>query len=148
MECRQLVDEVKADVSKDEAARVAALKMGDPGGCKECEDLQTEFAKNPGGRPVARAGLIVAGVVGGLGLAVTALCVPFVTPALRRVCLPYVPATTTQVGKAGEETGKYLWSWVSGHKSMGIILEEGLSVKIWDLQMHSPKMLILLFKTN
>ena len=30
-------------------------------------------------------------VVGGLGLAITSICVPFVVPALRKVCLPYVP---------------------------------------------------------
>lgn len=27
----------------------------------------------------------------------SAICMPFVSPALRRVCLPYVPATTSQV---------------------------------------------------
>ena len=30
-------------------------------------------------------------------LALSAICLPFVTPALRRVCLPYVPATDKQV---------------------------------------------------
>ena len=30
-------------------------------------------------------------------IALSAICLPFVTPALRRVCLPYVPATTTQL---------------------------------------------------
>merc|ERR550517_1439121 len=60
-------------------------------------DLQAEFMKNPGGKPPRRMGLIIAGVVGGLGLGVTALTVPFLLPALRRVCLPFVPATTTQV---------------------------------------------------
>ena len=30
-------------------------------------------------------------------MALSALCLPFVTPALRRVCLPYVPATDVQV---------------------------------------------------
>lgn len=79
---------------------------------------RVEFAKNPGGLPPKRAGLIIASVVGGLGLAITSVCVPFVLPALRcvmavmgfyvllllkllnydrRVCLPFVPATTTQV---------------------------------------------------
>ena len=66
-------------------------------GCKECMDLQAEFQKNPGGKPPRRMGLIIAGVVGGLGLGVTALTVPFLLPALRRVCLPFVPATNTQV---------------------------------------------------
>ena len=34
---------------------------------------------------------------GGIGAALSVICVPFVSPALRRVCLPYVPATTAQV---------------------------------------------------
>ena len=46
-------------------------------------DLQTEFARNPKGPPPKRAGLIIASVVGGLGLAITAICVPFMVPALR-----------------------------------------------------------------
>ena len=46
-------------------------------------DLQTEFAGNPKGLPPKRAGLIIASVVGGLGVAITSICVPFVVPALR-----------------------------------------------------------------
>ena len=30
-------------------------------------------------------------------MVLTVICAPFVSPALRRICLPYVPATTTQV---------------------------------------------------
>lgn len=30
-------------------------------------------------------------------MAISALCLPFVSPALRKICLPYVPATTQQV---------------------------------------------------
>ena len=36
-------------------------------------------------------------IAGGAALAISAVCVPFVTPALRRACLPYVPATDAQV---------------------------------------------------
>jgi len=32
--------------------------------CNECAELQREFAKNPGGKPIKRKGLIVAAVVG------------------------------------------------------------------------------------
>ena len=46
-------------------------------------DLQTELAGNPKGLPPKRAGLIIASVVGGLGLAITSICVPFMVPALR-----------------------------------------------------------------
>ncbi|XP_030061163.1 ATP synthase subunit C lysine N-methyltransferase isoform X2 [Microcaecilia unicolor] len=42
-------------------------------------------------------GLVVTGVVGGSLIAVYAVAMPFVTPALRRVCLPFVPATSTQI---------------------------------------------------
>lgn len=42
-------------------------------------------------------GLILVGITGGAAVATSAICLPFVTPALRRVCLPYVPATTLQL---------------------------------------------------
>ncbi|XP_053570487.1 ATP synthase subunit C lysine N-methyltransferase [Bombina bombina] len=44
-----------------------------------------------------RWGLVVTGVVGGSLVALYAIATPFVVPALRKVCLPFVPATTTQV---------------------------------------------------
>ncbi|XP_072934449.1 ATP synthase subunit C lysine N-methyltransferase [Epargyreus clarus] len=34
---------------------------------------------------------------GGLAVGVSVICIPFVSPAIRRVCLPYVPATTEQL---------------------------------------------------
>lgn len=42
-------------------------------------------------------GMIFAGITGGAALALSAICLPFVSPALRRVCLPYVPATSAQI---------------------------------------------------
>ena len=100
IECRELVDNVKAEAKEE--IRMEEEKM-EGYGCKECMDLQAEFMKNPGGKPPRRMGLIIAGVVGGLGLGVTALTVPFLLPALRRVCLPFVPATTTQVDLFSKE---------------------------------------------
>ncbi|XP_059477657.1 ATP synthase subunit C lysine N-methyltransferase [Neocloeon triangulifer] len=47
-------------------------------------------------------GYLLVGLTGGAAVAVTAACVPFVTPALRRVCLPYVPATSQQVENVRE----------------------------------------------
>ena len=44
-----------------------------------------------------RIGLIVTGIIGGSLVALYAFTAPFVTPALRKICLPFVPATTTQV---------------------------------------------------
>jgi hypothetical protein len=49
-----------------------------------CSELQEEFKKNPGGLPPKRKGLIVAAIIGGSAVAISAICVPFVTPALRR----------------------------------------------------------------
>ncbi|XP_034232637.1 ATP synthase subunit C lysine N-methyltransferase [Thrips palmi] len=43
------------------------------------------------------AGMVIAGITGGAALALSVICLPFVSPALRRVCLPYVPATNSQV---------------------------------------------------
>ncbi|CAP35800.1 Protein CBG18326, partial [Caenorhabditis briggsae] len=42
-------------------------------------------------------GLVIAGVAGATALVISAAAVPFVAPALRRVCIPYVPATTEQL---------------------------------------------------
>ncbi|KAM6374779.1 ATP synthase subunit C lysine N-methyltransferase isoform 2-T12 [Alca torda] len=42
-------------------------------------------------------GLMVTAGVGGTLVALYAVVTPFVTPALRRVCLPFVPATSTQI---------------------------------------------------
>lgn len=36
-------------------------------------------------------------VTGGTAVALSVVCLPFVLPAIRRVCLPYVPATATQI---------------------------------------------------
>ncbi|KAL7386426.1 hypothetical protein ABVT39_008298 [Epinephelus coioides] len=45
----------------------------------------------------SRLGLVVTGVLGGSLVALYAVAAPFVAPALRKVCLPFVPATTAQV---------------------------------------------------
>lgn len=44
-----------------------------------------------------RLGLVVAGSFGAIGLALVAVTTPFLLPALRRYCLPYVPATDAQL---------------------------------------------------
>lgn len=43
------------------------------------------------------AGLVTVGIFGGLATATIAVALPFVWPAFRKIVLPYVPATTTQV---------------------------------------------------
>ncbi|OPJ76477.1 protein FAM173B isoform B [Patagioenas fasciata monilis] len=42
-------------------------------------------------------GLLATAGVGGTLVAIYAVATPFVTPALRKVCLPFVPATSTQI---------------------------------------------------
>nr|XP_028594229.1 protein N-lysine methyltransferase FAM173B isoform X3 [Podarcis muralis] len=42
-------------------------------------------------------GLLVTGVIGGTLVALYSVATPFIAPALRRHCLPYVPATSKQV---------------------------------------------------
>ena len=41
--------------------------------------------------------MVVAGVAGAVGVGISLVAIPFVTPALRRVCIPYVPATPAQL---------------------------------------------------
>ena len=45
-------------------------------------------------------------VSGGVAVALSAICLPFVTPALRKVCLPFVPATDTQVANVFRALGE------------------------------------------
>lgn len=51
------------------------------------------------GEPVkrSRAGLFIATCTGGIAVTISVICYPFVSPALRRICLPFVPATTQQI---------------------------------------------------
>lgn len=44
-----------------------------------------------------RLGVVVTGLLGGSLVALYAVAAPFIAPALRKVCLPFVPATTAQV---------------------------------------------------
>uniref|UniRef100_UPI00398F5BE2 ATP synthase subunit C lysine N-methyltransferase isoform X2 n=1 Tax=Pristiophorus japonicus TaxID=55135 RepID=UPI00398F5BE2 len=50
-----------------------------------------------GPSPKRRWGLVLVGAAGGAVVALYAAAAPFVAPALRRVCLPFVPATSAQV---------------------------------------------------
>lgn len=46
-----------------------------------------------------RKGIWAAGIFGGTAFGLLALSFPFVLPALRRHCLPFVPATPIQIEK-------------------------------------------------
>ncbi|MFH4977133.1 hypothetical protein AB6A40_003842 [Gnathostoma spinigerum] len=43
------------------------------------------------------SGTFVTGALGAGAVVLTAVTVPFVLPAFRRVCIPFVPATTQQI---------------------------------------------------
>merc|ERR1719376_525316 len=104
IECREIVDTVKLDAAlANKNSNIVLDKDGKV--CDVCTELQAEFAKNPGGVPPKNAGLILAGLIGGAGIAIPTICVPFVVPALRAVCLPFVPATTTQLANISKALG-------------------------------------------
>ena len=46
-----------------------------------------------------KRGLLVVWLLGGTCIGLMAVCIPFTLPALRRHCLPYVPATAIQIEK-------------------------------------------------
>ncbi|KAF2882828.1 hypothetical protein ILUMI_23340 [Ignelater luminosus] len=46
---------------------------------------------------LSTAGKLLIGVTGAVGVAITIVSIPFVSPALRKHCLPYVPATNVQI---------------------------------------------------
>ncbi|NWY66424.1 F173B methyltransferase, partial [Erithacus rubecula] len=61
--------------------------------------LAEEMPREEGERGSRRSGwgLLVTAGVGGTLVALYAVATPFVTPALRKVCLPFVPATAAQI---------------------------------------------------
>ncbi|CAH1641174.1 unnamed protein product [Spodoptera littoralis] len=61
----------------------------------ELELLQNSETKKPS--KLSSTGKALIYVTGGLAVGVSVICVPFVVPALRKICLPYVPATTEQL---------------------------------------------------
>ena len=64
--------------------------------CELCESVNDSDTLSTGHKP-KNVGKWVLGVTG-LSLAgIVAISSSFVTPALRKICLPYVPATTRQV---------------------------------------------------
>lgn len=61
----------------------------------ESELLYTSELKQPS--KLSPVGKVLIYTTGGLAVGVSIICIPFVSPALRKVCLPYVPATTEQL---------------------------------------------------
>ena len=57
--------------------------------------------------------------LGGSGIALSTICIPFVTPALRRICLPFVPATPIQLKNVQNALKQF------GHKSGSKLVDIG-----------------------
>ena len=78
---------------------------------------------------------------GGSAIALSLICLPFVTPALRRICLPYVPATTTQVDNVMKA--------VAGNGSVKNLIDIGSGDgRIVSDQLTSLPFLLLIFLTK
>ncbi|XP_033324864.1 ATP synthase subunit C lysine N-methyltransferase [Megalopta genalis] len=66
----------------------------------EVNDLNYILSKSENiGKPYkpSKLGWCLVGITGGIATAISVVCIPFVSPAFRKICLPYVPATTQQV---------------------------------------------------
>lgn len=59
-------------------------------------DFQSKLDTKPQSR-LSPLGKVLIFTTGGLAVGVSIICIPFVAPAFRKVCLPYVPATTDQL---------------------------------------------------
>uniref|UniRef100_A0AC11DGF3 ATP synthase c subunit lysine N-methyltransferase n=1 Tax=Ovis aries TaxID=9940 RepID=A0AC11DGF3_SHEEP len=70
---------------------LATLEEGRPPECVPPASLEASSLKK------SSWGALFTGIVGGTLVAVYAVATPFITPALRRICLPFVPATTKQI---------------------------------------------------
>ncbi|KAG5318466.1 F173B methyltransferase, partial [Pseudoatta argentina] len=48
-------------------------------------------------RKPSKIGLFFIAATGGIATAISVVCFPFISPAFRKICLPYVPATRQQI---------------------------------------------------
>lgn len=69
--------------------------------CEECERLAEIFEVNTPskeqGRKLTKTGKVILGITGAFAVVVYGVTGPFIAPALRKYCLPFVPATNCQV---------------------------------------------------
>lgn len=84
----------------------------------------------------SRLGVMATALLGGSLVALYAVAAPFVTPALRKVCLPFVPATTAQV----ENVLRVLQSRTGTLVDIGSGDGRIVSTRSWtDGQIHRPR---------
>lgn len=68
--------------------------------CIYCKEMGLTEADLALGKPPAKlssTGKVIVGVIGGLVAGVYVAALPFIVPAFRKVCLPFVPASESQV---------------------------------------------------
>uniref|UniRef100_A0A8C2S6S7 ATP synthase subunit C lysine N-methyltransferase n=1 Tax=Capra hircus TaxID=9925 RepID=A0A8C2S6S7_CAPHI len=82
---------VHVRASRTLGTHLATLEEGRPPECVPPASLEASSLKK------SSWGALFTGIVGGTLVAVYAVATPFITPALRRICLPFVPATTKQI---------------------------------------------------
>ena len=66
------------------------ISSDDPLGLEQQQD-------NRHSRTSSKLGKVILGVTGAAAIGLVLVTTPFVTPALRKICLPYVPATERQI---------------------------------------------------
>lgn len=86
------------NLNKQEICELCTLISG------EQKTVMEDGSATRHGKPVEQGnknrlnlGLALVGLTGGAAVALSVIAAPFVAPALRKICLPYVPATTEQV---------------------------------------------------
>uniref|UniRef100_A0A8D8ULQ0 Protein FAM173B n=1 Tax=Cacopsylla melanoneura TaxID=428564 RepID=A0A8D8ULQ0_9HEMI len=66
--------------------------------CEFCEEVQRQHRESTYKTPtLSKTGKVLLALSGGTAIALTTVCYAFVSPAFRKITLPYVPATSTQI---------------------------------------------------
>lgn len=74
-----------------------SLKTDEADKCEFCDEINrvnTDLSYKP---KLTKAGTVILGISGAFFVGIYAVTGPFLLPALRRICLPFVPATHSQV---------------------------------------------------
>ncbi|KAF7995962.1 hypothetical protein HCN44_007929 [Aphidius gifuensis] len=61
------------------------------------EDERKKVTNDKTSQSLSKKGYFLIGLTGGVGVALSVICIPFISPALRKICLPFVPATNEQI---------------------------------------------------
>lgn len=103
-----------------------ALKEGHQSGSVLPTSLEASGLKKSGW------GLLLTGIVGGTLVAVYAVATPFITPALQRICLPFVPATAKQIENVVEMLRSRRGPLVDVGSGDGRIVSDAKTFAAWE----------------